>query len=241
MTLIAQDKRNLLARMLFTQKAEGNLLQVDAASQILRKQRGCETISPVEGELSKMYDAEDHVFSDFVLCMGKGAMNEPEIKFANRWNDYLEQYRDSARIIMERRFTSYSTYFLAKRRTRSCVRSMNGFEKAQGQDGQNFTPETCPHRVLFMGMMNEIPISSKGAKAGEALFLQDSERNAAYFGKFKPAYLMYIGPCSEKELLKSIQMTQKENGTNEQSKLRKSVLYRSIQSCKDVSISREEN
>ena len=28
--------------------------------------------------------------------------------------------------------------------------------------------------------------------------LQDAERNAAYFGKFKPGYFMYIGPCSEK-------------------------------------------
>ena len=27
----------------------------------------------------------------------KEAMNEPEVKSSNRWNDYLEQYRESAR------------------------------------------------------------------------------------------------------------------------------------------------
>ena len=46
-----------------------------------------------------MHEAEVHVFSDVVLCMGKQAMNEPEIKFTRRWNDYLEQYRKSARMV----------------------------------------------------------------------------------------------------------------------------------------------
>ena len=49
-----------------------------------------------------------------------------------------------------------------------------------------------------MGMMSEIPISIKEPKGGKALFLQDAERNAAYFGRFKPGYFMYIGPTSEK-------------------------------------------
>ena len=46
-----------------------------------------------------MYEAEVHVLSDSVLCMGRGAMNEPETKFTKRWNDCLEQYRKSARRI----------------------------------------------------------------------------------------------------------------------------------------------
>ena len=49
-----------------------------------------------------------------------------------------------------------------------------------------------------MGMMSEITTSSKEPKGREALFLQDAERNAAYFGSFKPGYFMYIGPASEK-------------------------------------------
>ena len=40
---------------------------------------------------------------------------------------------------------------------------------------------------------------------------------------------------------KSVQMTQKENGMNLHSKLRTCTLYRSIQSWKDVSLSRKEN
>ena len=45
--------------------------------------------------------------------------------------------------------------------------------------------------------MNEIQISSQEPKGGNAQFLQDAERNAAYFGKFKLGYFMHIGPGSE--------------------------------------------
>ena len=59
--------------------------EVATSSQILRKQRVCETIiSPFDGELSKMHEAEVHVFSDSVLCMGKQAINEPAIKMTTR-------------------------------------------------------------------------------------------------------------------------------------------------------------
>ena len=75
---------------------------------------------------------------------------------------------------------------------------MNGFDKVKDKMDNIFTPETCPHRVLFVGIMNETPISSKGPKEGNAQILQDLERNAANFGKFKPKYFMYIGPGSEK-------------------------------------------
>ena len=62
----AQGKRDLLAGMLFLQKAEGNFLQVDTSSPILRKLRVCETPGPFDGELSKMHEAEVHLFSDSV-------------------------------------------------------------------------------------------------------------------------------------------------------------------------------
>ena len=32
-----------------------------------------------------MHDAEVRVFSGSVPCMGKGVMNEPEVKFTKRW------------------------------------------------------------------------------------------------------------------------------------------------------------
>ena len=44
--------------------------------------------------------------------------------------------------------------------------------------------------------MNVIPSSSKEPKGDNATFLQDAERNAAFFGKFKPKYFIYIGPGS---------------------------------------------
>ena len=48
-----------------------------------------------------------------------------------------------------------------------------------------------------MGMKNEIPISSQGPKGGNAQFLQDAERHAANFGKFKPGYVVFFGPGRE--------------------------------------------
>ena len=87
--------------------------------------------------------------------------------------------------------------FLAQRQSRQCTKSIT-VRQGPGEDGQHVTPETCPHRVLFIGMMHAIPISSQGPKEGTALFLQDAERSAACFEKVKPGYFMYIGPGSKK-------------------------------------------
>ena len=46
-----------------------------------------------------MHDAQFHLFSDSVFCMGREAMNEPEVKVTIRWSDYLEQHKGSARRI----------------------------------------------------------------------------------------------------------------------------------------------
>ena len=92
-----QDKRNLLAGMLHLQKADRNFLQVDTSSQILRRQRVCEAISLFDGDLSKMHDANVHVFLDSVSCMGKGAVNEPVVKFTKRRTDYLEKNMECER------------------------------------------------------------------------------------------------------------------------------------------------
>ena len=62
--------------------------------QILREKRVCETIGLFDSGLSKMHEAEVHVFLDAVFCVSeKQAMNKPEIKFNNGWNDFLEQYK----------------------------------------------------------------------------------------------------------------------------------------------------
>ena len=84
-----QDKRELLAGMLSAVNAE-----VVFSSQILRD-KVCETSGPVDSELPKMHGAEVHVLTGSDLCMGKAAMNLPEIKFRMR-KEHLEQYREPA-------------------------------------------------------------------------------------------------------------------------------------------------
>ena len=101
-------------------------MQVDTTSQILKKQRICETIRLFDGELSKMHDAEVH---GSCLCIGKGAMNEPEIKVTKRWTDYLEQYRESARRRHGEKTVRVPHISWQKRRTSSCARSIRGFDK----------------------------------------------------------------------------------------------------------------
>ena len=144
-----------------------------------------------------MHDAEVHVFKDFIY-MGKAAMNEPDIKFTEKWKDYLEQYRESARSIDGEKI-QFVFHILPGKKTNEIVREIaEWIRKGQGEDGQSFAPETCPHRVLFMGMMSGTPSSVKEPKEGKTPFLQDLERNAAYFCGFKPGYSMYSGPASEK-------------------------------------------
>ena len=79
--------------------AEGSLLQVEHSSDLARRRERererevCETLGRVDSELSKMHEAEVHVFLVSVPCMGKPAMNLPEITFNMRWNEYLQQCR----------------------------------------------------------------------------------------------------------------------------------------------------
>ena len=92
--------------------------------------------------------------------------------------------------------------------------------KGQGEDGQQFTQETYPHRGILIGMMNEIPISSQGPKGGNTKCLQDAERNAAYFGKFKLGTLCVLVQVQKNlEFLKNTPKNQEENGTTLQDKV----------------------
>ena len=59
-------------------------------------------------------------------------MNEQEIKFTERWNDYLEQYRESARRIEgEKIQVRVPHIFVAKRRTISWTGPISGFEEVK--------------------------------------------------------------------------------------------------------------
>ena len=118
----------------------GNFLQVESSSQILRSKKVFETMGPVDSEVSKMHEAEVHeaevhVFSDSVphlyRCrLPKSALNLPDIKFTRRWNQYLEQYTESARRIDGEQIQFRFHIFLGSK-----------------IDGQHFSPEDCPHDI----------------------------------------------------------------------------------------------
>ena len=117
----------------------------------------------------------------FTLTLVK--KNEPEMKFTKRWSDYLEQHKESARKIDGEKI-QFICHILLTGKTNEIVREIDQWiRQSQAKDGQRIAPETCPHRILFMEMMIEIPISSRGPKGGNALFLRDAERCAAFFGK----------------------------------------------------------
>ena len=94
----------------------------------------------------------------------------------------------------------------------------SGFDKIKEKMDIFLLQKTGFHRVLFMGMMNKIPISSKEPEGSPDT------------------------PCSSVQVrkrlgtLKSIQMTKKENGMNWQSKLRTCILFKSIQFLKEMLI-----
>ena len=136
-----------------------------------------------------------HVFSNSVLCLGNQAMNMPEIKFNTRWMSTSFNTRNPQGELMENTFNSCWTF--GSTTNEIVLRIDEWIRLCKGEDGEHSTPETHAHRVIVMGMMNEFQISSQGPKGGNAHFVQDAERSAAYFGKFKPGYFMYIGPGSE--------------------------------------------
>ena len=86
--------------VLYQMKAEDNLLQIESPFQILRNKQVCETIRPIDNELSKMHAAEVHIFSEPVLCLGRSAMTTPEINFTERCKEHLEYCKDLAKIIV---------------------------------------------------------------------------------------------------------------------------------------------
>ena len=72
-----------------------------------------------------------------------------------------------------------------KQKTKEIVREIDEWilknKVKEKMDGQNFTLEVCRRLFLSMKMINELSISSKESKGEKALFLQDAERNPAYF------------------------------------------------------------
>ena len=82
-------------------------------------------------------------------------MNEAEIKFTNRWNDYVEQYKKSE-VRNNREKVQFVFHMFPGKKTDEIVPEIDEWiRKSQGENVQNFTPETYLQRVIFMGMMSK--------------------------------------------------------------------------------------
>ena len=70
---------------------------------------------------------------------GKKAMNKPEVKSSNRWNDYLEQHRESARGIDGEKIQFVSHMLLGRKDERDRAQRIR---VGQGERGQNFAQKS---------------------------------------------------------------------------------------------------
>ena len=138
---------------------------------------------------------------------------------------------------MELRLSSLSTYFLSRRRTRSCARSMSGFNKVKVWLQKPILIEFCQWK--WWTKFRSLQRNRKEVK--RYFFKTRKEMQLTSRGWSPDSSCTLVQVRKRHGTLKSIQMTQKENGMKWQSKSRKCILYRSIQSWKDVSISRKEN
>ena len=106
------------------------------------------------------------------LWMGKGARNEPEVKFTRRWKtDYLEQHREPARIIDgEPDSVHIPRTFWCKKNERDRARDRwVDTTRSRRRSGKTFLQKPAVLIEFYsMGIMNEIPISSKEPKGGKA-------------------------------------------------------------------------
>ena len=126
-----QDQKNLLARMLFTMSVEATSCRSSP------RVKSCETKRSVRQLVQLTMSCQK--------CT-KQMFTSSQIRFyvweSRRWTcQKSSSPRDGKSIssntgnlqgwLMETRCSSYSTHLLAERRTKSCVRSMNGFDKVK--------------------------------------------------------------------------------------------------------------
>ena len=144
----------------------------------LRNSKVCETVGPIDNEV--------HVFSNYVLCVGDFVRNHLHGKM-ERASRTLQVHRKK---MMENKFHSYfaTIISLRSRRTRSCSKSMNEFDKVK---------EKMDNRLLQKPTHIEL-FSSEWWTTFWFLH-KDARRwmTCSLLRKFKPWYFMKIGPDSE--------------------------------------------
>ena len=100
--------------------------KIESSFQILQRKQVCETSCPVDTELPNMHEAEVPIFSERVLCLGKQAVNMPEIKFTERWKEHVAFSKNNGGHIQ----FIFPMLFVPKRTGYHPV-SMNGFEEVK--------------------------------------------------------------------------------------------------------------
>ena len=164
--LCAQDKRNLLAGMLYLQNAEGNLLQVDTPSQILSTQQVCETIRFFLAETCPTCTIRKFTSSQIPSIVWEKERRTNHKSLSRKDGMIISTYREFARTI-DGEHLQFVFHTVSGKRTNEIVNETDAADSnSQGEDGQHVTPETYPHRVLFMGLMNEVQMSSKEPNGG---------------------------------------------------------------------------
>ena len=160
--------RLLKTRGTFLQECSSKWVRRATSADPARRFKSCEAkrfvrqFGPVDIELSKVHEAEVHVFSDSVLWVGNQAMNMPEIKFNIRWMSTSCNTRNPQGELMENTFNSCWTF--GSTTNEIVLRIDEWIRLCKGEDGEQSTPEPHAHRVILVWMMNEIQISSQDRK-----------------------------------------------------------------------------
>ena len=145
-----QDKRDLLAWMLFVQKAEGNFLQVDTSSQILRI-KGFVRQVVFSTENCRKCTMQKFTYSQIPFYVWE----------KERWTSQKSSSpKDGglSRVLQGNRKENWWTtnsihilHFLGSETDKVPLRIHEWIREGEGEHGQILSPETCLHRVIFMG------------------------------------------------------------------------------------------
>ena len=195
-----QDTMDLLAGMLFDQKAEGKPLASRYFMSDLEKTMGLWHNWSFRRRIVE--DARGRSSRPLRFCFVCRKRNDRcKSQKSNSPTDGMIVSSNTGNLpgqMMEKRFISYSAYFLAKRRTRSCVRLMNGFDKVM--EKMNNTSLQKPVLIEFSPWRwwTKFRFLQRNRKQVKRHFCKTRKENGAYFGKFKPGYFMYIDPGLEK-------------------------------------------
>ena len=115
----------------------------------------------IDSILIKVRQATVHVFSDSVLCLRHGSMSEASIRFTNKWA--ISQKYSWCNVVERIELKVVRLYIPRQPRCNfhahieaTCGNTL----QLRGTLLGNCTPETYPHRVVFMGT-NELEGSPK--------------------------------------------------------------------------------